>query len=117
VVATHKRGGLFVALVHEPARQYRRPRRLRLVLDNYSVHRSCQTRMVLAEFGDGFGLHFLPQFCPDPNRIERLWREVHANVSRHHRCRTIRALLAAVENFLPALDRVPASELSLQRAA
>jgi transposase len=47
-------------------------------------------------------LHFLPPCCPNENRIERLWRDLHANVTRNHRCRTMRALLANVLRWLEA---------------
>ena len=29
-------------------------------------------------------LHFLPPYCPDHNRIERLWKDLHDNVTRNH---------------------------------
>ena len=87
------------------------------MLDNYSIHTSRQTRTALAEYGARFVLHFLPPFCPEGNRIERLWKDVHANVTRNHRCRSIEALVAAVEHYLRRLGRVPADQLSLGRAA
>src|SRR5688572_4690975 len=31
-------------------------------------------------------LHFLPPYCPTVNRIERLWLDLHAVVTRNHRC-------------------------------
>jgi len=37
---------------------------------------------------------------PGHNDIERLWREVHANVTRNHRCRTIEDLLRRVIWYL-----------------
>ena len=30
-------------------------------------------------------LHFLPPYCPDENRIELLWLQLHSNVARNHR--------------------------------
>jgi hypothetical protein len=44
-------------------------------------------------------------YCPDHNRIERLWLDVHANVTRHHRCKTIEELMLHVANFLRAYNR------------
>jgi transposase len=38
-------------------------------------------------------LHFLPPYCPDANRIERVWQDLHANVTRNHRCKTLNQLL------------------------
>jgi hypothetical protein len=47
---------------------------------------------------EGFGakvvLHFLPPYCPDHNRIERVWLDLYANVTRNHRCKTMKHLLA-----------------------
>ena len=40
--------------------------------------------------------------CPNHNRIERLWQDLHANVTRNHRHRTIRTLLIAVLHWLEA---------------
>ena len=49
-----------------------------------------------------FRLHFLPPYCPDENRIERLWEDLHANVTRNHRHHSMRSLLAAVLRWLEA---------------
>ena len=46
-------------------------------------------------------LHFLPPYCPDANRIEWGWQDFHANVTRNHRCKTLRALPT---NAVPYLD-------------
>ena len=45
-------------------------------------------------------LHFLPPYCPNDNRIERVWEDLHANVTRNHRHTTITSLLNAVETYL-----------------
>ena len=37
-------------------------------------------------------MHFLPPYCPDANRIERVWQDLHANVTRNHRCKSLKAL-------------------------
>ena len=44
--------------------------------------------------------HRLPLDCPNENRIERLWLELHANVTRNHQCPTMRDLIAAVRRYL-----------------
>lgn len=74
---------------------------IHVVLDNYTIHSSRQTRLWLAEFGQKFRLHFLPPYCPDDNRIERkVWREMHANVTVNHRCSTIGELVREVICYL-----------------
>jgi transposase len=79
---------------------------IHVVLDNYTIHSSRQTRWWLAEFGGKFRLHFLPPYCPDDNRIERkVWREMHANVTVNHRCSTIDQLVAEVVYYLMSHNR------------
>lgn len=75
-------------------------RRIHLVLDNYIIHKSKKTQRVLAKYGDAFVLHFLPPYSPDHNKIERLWRDLHANVTRNHRCGSIAALMDRVRYWL-----------------
>ena len=48
--------------------------RLYLVLDNYIVHKSNQTRHFLATEGQRISLVFLPTYSPWLNRIEITWR-------------------------------------------
>jgi len=48
----------------------------------------------------GRRLEFLPPYCPQENRIERLWLDLHANVTRNHRRRTMPELMAAVHHDL-----------------
>ena len=79
---------------------------IHVVLDNFIIHSSKQTKLWLAEFGGKFRLHFLPPYCPDDNRIERkLWREMHANVTVNHRCETIQELMAEVIYYLMSHNR------------
>jgi len=77
-----------------------------VVLDNYVIHSSRQTKLWLAQFGTKFRLHFLPPYCPDDNRVERkVWREMHANVTVNHRCASIEELLAEVVYYLMSHNR------------
>jgi transposase len=97
-----KSSRLFGQLLFHLAGRYRRARRIHLVLDNYGIHKSRATERVLATLGDRVVLHFLPPYCPDHNRIERVWQDLHANVTRNHRCRTLRELLDNVVSYLRA---------------
>ena len=81
-------------------RQHKRARRIHIILDNYIIHSSKITQRFLAQFAGRVVLHFLPPYCPDANRIERVWLDLHANVTRNHRCRTIKELMANVGSFL-----------------
>ncbi len=50
------------------------------------------------------------------NRIEPLWREVHANVTRNHRGKTLAELLDRVNAFLRRISPFPGTKVSLLRA-
>jgi hypothetical protein len=39
-------------------------------------------------------------YSPDHNRIERLWQDLHANVTRNHRHQTLDSLCEAVSQYL-----------------
>jgi len=113
-----KSSHLFIQLLEELARRYSRARRVHLVLDNYVIHKSRATESALRRLRGKIVLHFLPPYCPDHNRIERVWLELHANVTRNHRCKTLRALLANARAFITAYRwRAERPSLLLQAAA
>jgi transposase len=109
VKGERKDSRLFIALLRKLLKAYADRRVIHVVLDNYGVHSSRQTRLWLAEFGGKFRLHFLPPYDPDDNRIERkLWREVHANVTTNHRCTDIDWLCEEVVAYLMKHNRTAA---------
>ena len=74
------------------------------------IHSSRQTRAFVEGLQGRIVLHFLPPYCPNDNRIERsLWREVHANITRNHRCETIDELVREVCSELAARNRKAAA--------
>ena len=105
VAATKKSSDLFIALLEKLRRQCPWAKRIHLVLDNFVIHASKRVQAYLGQLPGHFVLHFLPPYCPDHNRIERLWRELHANVTRNHRCSTMRDLMRNVRRYLLAEDR------------
>ena len=74
--------------------------RIHLVVDNYAIHSAHMARRTLEELGGRIVLHFLPPYCPDANRIERVWQDLHANVTRNHRCKTMLHLLDEARRYL-----------------
>jgi len=100
VSAERKNSDLFIALLERLRQVHASARRIHLVLDNYVIHSSRRVQKFLQGCGDLFVLHFLPPYSPDHNRIERLWRELHANVTRNHRCATIDELMRKVNWYL-----------------
>jgi transposase len=88
-----------------------------IILDNYSLHSSRRTQIALAALGNKVRLHFLPPYCPDHNRIERVWRDLHDDVTRNYRCRTMDELLEEVRAHLQARQRAIQHECATQCAA
>ena len=101
VVEGHKKNSwLFIAVLDALADDYPDARRIHVILDNYRIHDSKITRLALQRYGGRIVLHFLPPYCPNENRIERLWRDLHAEVTRNHNCPTMKELMRNVRCFL-----------------
>lgn len=101
-----KNSRLFIDLLKKLRESYPEKAVIHVILDNYVIHSSKQTKLWLADLGGKFRLHFLPPYCPDDNRIERkLWREMHANVTINHRCETIERLMREVVYYLMSHNR------------
>jgi len=100
-----KASWLFCNLARELCRRQPRARLIHLIIDNYIIDDSKITRRVLTdELRWKVVLHPLPPYCPDANRIERVWLDLHANVTRNHRCKTINALMESVWSFIDAYN-------------
>ena len=111
-----KNSRLFIDLLKKLLNVYADRRVIHVVLDNYCIHSSRQTRLWLEQFGGKFRLHFLPPYDPDDNRIERkVWREVHANVTTNHRCTSIEWLCEEVVWYLMKHNRT-ARELCVRES-
>lgn len=96
-----KNSVLFVLMLGELHKHYPNARRIHVVLDNYCIHDTQLVRDCLATLaGQRFSLHFLPPYCPDHNRIERVWQDLHANVTRNHRAKTMDQLMKSVHQYL-----------------
>ena len=106
VSGPRKTSVLFIELLKKLLKIYPDKRTIHLILDNYQIHCSRQTQAWLAEHGQRLRLHFLPPYCPDDNRIERrVWRELHANVTRNHDCGSIEELIDEVVYHLMNRNR------------
>lgn len=117
VIGEKKTSALFSALLSKLVTTYRRAKRIHLIVDNFIIHSSKLTQRFVAGLGGKVVLHFLPPYCPDDNRIERVWLDLHANVTRNHRCRTIKELLAAIERYLRARNITGSPSPNLRLAA
>lgn len=96
-----KTSALFIDLVdHLVKRAFPWATKIHLVLDNFRIHSSRAVEAARARWGDRVQFHFLPPYCPDHNRIERLWKDLHDNVTRNHTCTTMDALMQRVTLYL-----------------
>ena len=109
VAAAAKNSQLFICTPERLLAAHPRATAIHVVLDNFKIHSSKQVQAWLAERGDRIKLHFLPPYCPDHNRIERLWRDLHAAVTRNHRHATVESLMAAVWRWIGDRNRSAAN--------
>lgn len=115
-----KNAGLFCDLLELLDKRYGPGvRRIHLIVDNYGIHSAHATLRALEALKGRIVLHFLPPYCPDANRIERVWQDFHANVTRNHRCKTMKRLLDNAREYLERYlwRRVTGAGPIIQRAA
>jgi transposase len=101
VKAGRKNSLLFVAALKRLATEaYPEAKVVHVVLDNYGIHTSKISQAAVADLGGRVVLHFLPPYCPQHNKIERVWLDLHANVTRNHRCADMDELMRDVVRYL-----------------
>jgi transposase len=105
VEAAKKDSWLFLSLLKRLTLVYARAKRIHVILDNYGIHSSNIIAIALAHFARRVWLHFLPPYCPDYNRIERVWQDLHAHVTRNHQCPNMAALMREVRYYLRKRNR------------
>ena len=91
---------LVIALLKELVWRYPQARRIHVILDNFKIHDSQATQAAVSALEGKVVLHPLPPYCPDSNKIERTWKDLHDNVTRNHRCRTMQDLMGEVILYL-----------------
>jgi transposase len=106
VEGERKASALFIALLARLAADYANAAVIHVVLDNYRIHDSKITQAALRGFGGRIRLHFLPPYCPQHNKIERVWEDLHANVTRNHTCPDMERLMVEVREYLWRRNRI-----------
>jgi len=100
VEGTRKTSALFLALLGHLLQTYAEAPVIHVILDNYRIHDSKVVQAALRGWGSRIRLHFLPPYCPNDNKIERVWQDLHANVTRNHTCPDMTALMREVRYYL-----------------
>lgn len=109
-----KNSVLFIQLLWELHLRYPDAKKIHVILDNYSIHHTEQVKLSLATAaGQRIALHFLPPYCPDHNKIERAWQDLHANVTRNHRCSEMAELMKNARAYLRKHNKKVRAEYGL----
>lgn len=117
VEAVKKDAWLFLDLLKRLTVVYAKARLIHVILDNYKIHSSNIIAIALAHFARRVRLHFLPPYCPDYNRIERLWQDLHAHVTRNHQCGSMTELMREVRYYLHKRNRQTLRKVAANAAA
>jgi transposase len=105
VEGERKTSALFIALLNQLLQTYAAAPVIHVILDNYRIHDSKIVQAALRGFNERIRLHFLPPYCPNDNKVERVWEDLHANVTRNHTCPDIRTLMHEVRYYLRKRNR------------
>jgi len=100
VFGKRKASALFTALLERLCQTYPGAKVIHVILDNARLHKSQYTRRTVEGLQGKIMLHFLPPYCPNENPIERVWRDLHDNVTRNHQRETIQELMCDVWYYL-----------------
>jgi hypothetical protein len=74
-----------------------------LVWDNAKTHTTEMLEPFFVEYQDQICPVFLPTYSPRLNLIERLWRQMRADMTRNHFCQAIKETCEAVVHWLENL--------------
>jgi transposase len=105
VARARKNSQLFIDTLRALARVYADKTRVHVILDNFRIHSSKAAQAAVASLEGKIVLHFLPPYCPEANRIEREWLDLHADVTRNHRCREMDELMDQIRRWLARRNR------------
>lgn len=114
VTGTRKTSELFTWLLWRLWDRHREARVIHLIVDNARIHSSQYTRRTIEGMPIKVVLHFLPPYSPNDNPIERVWLDLHANVTRNHPCSTIEALVREIVYHLTKRNRRIARRLAVK---
>ncbi|EDY43281.1 cation diffusion facilitator family transporter [Streptomyces sp. SPB074] len=82
-------------------------RKVHLIVDRHSAHRSKTVRAWLADHQDEIELHFLPSYSPELNPDELVNADLKRNLPHTHRARNRTELAAETRRFFHRRQRQP----------
>ena len=84
---------LFLAHLDDLRSRLRRYTKIHVICDSAKCHTSNEVAVYLWDHRERIELHLLPKYSPDCNPIERVWWNLHDQITRNHRCATMQELL------------------------
>jgi transposase len=117
VEGERKNSDLFLKLLEKLKRKYAEAKRIYVILDNYRIHSSKIVNAALTHHLTNIALEFLPPYCPNENRIERIWKDLHDGVTRNHRHRILDELMKNVRSFIKRYNQRKKRNYQLTLAA
>ena len=105
VAGQRKTSELFLSLLDRLLIVYAKAKVIHIILDNYRIHSSHLVAVALAGYASRIRLHFLPPYCPDHNKIERIWEDLHGAVTRNHQRSSMATLMQDVRYHLHKRNR------------
>jgi transposase len=109
VEGERKNSDLFLRLLRllwELVTRYPTAKKIHMILDNYGIPTSRLVQSSLqSPQGQRIDIQFLPPYCPDHNKIERTWQDLHANVTRNHQCSGMQELMKNVRHYIRERNR------------
>jgi transposase len=112
-----KTSDLFLRLLEKLIETYPGCRRIHVILDNYKIHKSKLIEAALRHHLKKIELHFLPPYSPNENRIERVWKDLHDEVTRNHQHPTMDLLMKEVRYFVRQRNRRNKNRVKIAIAA
>lgn len=110
-----KNSEIFILLLAELRKRYRKAKKITLIADNYVIHKSAMTQCFL-EHNKKFKILFQPVYHPWVNKIELLWKQLHDKITRNHKYSTMNKLKNAVRKFMTVVSPFPGSNVQRARA-
>lgn len=114
VEGLRKKTDLFLCLLEHLKRTYRSARKIVLIADNTIIHKSNLAHAWM-NHNPNFEILFQPAYQPWVNDIEKLWKQLHDNITRNHHYPTIEKLMVAVRTFLREASPLPGNQPSVAK--
>lgn len=117
VVHSRRNNVGFRRLLAAISRTYELPthpeRRVVLFVDNDRAHYAKAVRQLLEKHGNRIQVEYLPEYSPELNPQEEIWRHMRRRVTHNHYFEQIGALVEAANQFHQELESSPAQVLRL----